>query len=81
LKQPEKREMMKIEKNMYSLLQYFRIAIYFKILFLLYFGNLKEKKLLINLWISCLWHFILLGPIFAFWEERGWMGEGELKQK
>jgi len=29
---------------MYSLLQYFRIAISFTILFLLYFGNLKEKK-------------------------------------
>jgi len=34
----------------------------------------RRKKII---WISCLWHFILLGPIFAFWEERGWMGEEE----
>jgi len=76
--------MMKIEITMYSLLQHFRIAISFTILFLQYFGKLKEKKKLYEQFMNkLLVTFYTFGTNICFLREEGmdrW-GEGDLNQK
>jgi len=81
LKQLEKSEMMKIEKTMYSLLQYFRIAISIAILFLRYFGNLKNKKLYEQFMNKLLVTFYTFGTNFCFLRGEEMDGGGGFEAK
>jgi len=74
LRQPEKSNIMRIETTMYSLVQYFRIAISNNATPTLF--QESGKNYMNNLWVRCSWHHILLGRIFGLWEDGGWIGEG-----